>query len=410
MQNSPSPAKTSSISGKPVSEGRIPIPEPGSSIVTAAKAKHAQPRAAGRSRRKPKARPKKTAVQPSAGPPFDPLEKRHKVHPAAFIPSRGIEKNPWSKTKNGPPGKAPDSHATDEFENAYPGYEDTEADFVRPAKPLGFGWSRHLKIPAACVLLAALLFMAVLFWNSRTAPGMPEPLRASDAEIQAFNEAMQLSIEGNASAALEKLRAVEKRNPEAPSLDYVFALLFLQSGDPRAATHHAESSIRKGERVSDSFILKSLAESSLSSGLRDSAVVREALLRQAISADPANPFAMAELAGVLREQGREDEALKLLQAAQARLHPVDSHVVVETFIRLLELDRLPDERLPEAATEGPLPEMFASAYILFRQGKSREALEILDACRKQSPPFLFDYITSDNLFAKLLTESKENAL
>lgn len=410
MQNSPSPANRLSISKKCVSECRITIPQRGSSIVAAYKANHDNPRAAQRSKQNPKGRPKKTAKPLHAEHPFDPLEKRHQIHPAAFIPRRGIEKNPRPKTKSGPPDKAPVFEENDEFEEAYPGHEDPDVELVRQANPWWFGWMRRSRIPAACASLAALLMIAVVFGNSRTTPGIPEPLGATAAEIQTFNEAMQLSFQGNTTAALEKLRAVEKRNPEAPSLDYLFALVLLQSGDPSAATERAESSIRKGNRVSDSLILKSLAESSLSSGLRDSSVVRESLLREAISVDPANPFAMAELAGVLREQGREDEALVLLQAAQARLHPVDSHVVVETSIRLLELSRLPDERLPDAAKEGTLPEMFASAYILLRRGKSKEAREILDDCRKRAPSPLFDYIAGDGVFEKYLAESEGTPL
>ena len=398
------------MSRKSIPASKAPIPKPGSSIVAAAKVEHSKPHAAGRSKRKPKARLKKTAIHPPSELSFDPLEKRHQIHPAAFIPKRGIEKKLRQTTKSEPPVVPLVQEETDEFEDVYPSYEDSDFEDFRRERPSRLSRSRRLRILVACASVVAMLFMAAVFWNSQATPGILEPLRATDAEIQAFNEAMQLSFEGNTTAALEKLRSVEKRNPEAPSLDYLFALVFLQSGDPSAATERAESSIRKGNRVSDSLILKSLAESSLSSGLRDSSVVRESLLREAISVDPANPFAMAELAGVLREKGREDEALTLLQAAQARLHPVDSHVVVETSIRLLELSRLTDERLPEAAKEGTLPEMFASAYILHRRGKSTEAREILDACRKRSPSPLFDYIASDSVFAKYLAESTEKPL
>jgi hypothetical protein len=50
-----------------------------------------------------------------------------------------------------------------------------------------------------------------------------------------------------------------------------------------------------------------------------------------------------------------------------------------------------------------------------RRGKGRDrspvgGTDILDACRKQSPPSLFEYITGDSIFGKHLSGSQDKAL
>jgi tetratricopeptide (TPR) repeat protein len=306
-----------------------------------------------------------------------PEASRFEQHPATF--------GPWHSSR-------------------HPRQEVTERDGKsRSSASRPFRWNgrRFLFLSGAAGVIL-LFLLAVWIRRPESADDPPERRFATAGELKSLDEALDLSRSGENGRALEKLRSLATSNPQLPSLDYLRAFVALQNGDMQGALKDADASIRKGERVSDSLVLKSLAESlggANQVGFRDVVAVREELLRQAVSADPANAAALAELANLVREQGHKEEALALLKAAQSRLHPVDIHMVVETSIRLLELQGMPDEKLPEASGSGPLPEMFTSVYILLRRGNNTEASRLMEECRKQAPEDLFNYLAADNVFA-----------
>jgi hypothetical protein len=107
---------------------------------------------------------------------------------------------------------------------------------------------------------------------------------------------------------------------------------------------------------------------------------------------------MIELASFLRSQKRDDEAIQLLKAANARLHPIDTHVVVQTSIQLMKLQQMPDEQLPAVANEGTISEIFASIYISLRKKDYHQAAIALEKGRHQAPPDLFAYLINDPVF------------
>ena len=74
----------------------------------------------------------------------------------------------------------------------------------------------------------------------------------------------------------------------------------------------------------------------------------EQLLRQACLADAANPYPRFELGTLLRYQGRREEALAQIKGAQARLNPIDSHMIMGITLALMKIEELPVEQLPPA--------------------------------------------------------------
>lgn len=182
----------------------------------------------------------------------------------------------------------------------------------------------------------------------------------------------------------------------------------MQAGDLKTAQERASLSISKNQKVSDSLVLLSMTESGVGTGgkssLRDPKIVREALLREAVNADVANPFPMIELASFLRSQKRDEEALDLLRAANARLHPIDTHVVVQTSIQLMKLQQMPDEQLPSACSEGSITEIFSSVYISLRKKDYNQAAIALEKGRQQATPDLFAYLINDPVFKPFLSE------
>jgi tetratricopeptide (TPR) repeat protein len=264
------------------------------------------------------------------------------------------------------------------------------------------------KHPRALAVAAifTLILAGFLFGRLQSGPTVEEEERTlakpSPQLVMELNEALALIDSGESAEALKKIQTLSAKHPDVSSLDYLAALAAMQAGDLKMAQEKASLSISKNQQVSDSLVLLSMAESGAGTGgkssLRDPKIVRESLLRQAVESDVANPFPMIELASFLRSQKRDDEAIQLLKAANARLHPIDTHVVVQTSIQLMKLQQMPDEHLPAVANEGTISEIFASIYISLRKKDYNQAAIALEKGRHQAPPDLFAYLINDPVF------------
>ena len=270
-------------------------------------------------------------------------------------------------------------------------------------------FASHLKLhPRALAALAVVgLFPVGLLIGSLQSLTAPETQAVTLAKpspqlVKELNAALALIDSGAADEALKKIQALSAAHPHVSSLDYLAALAALQAGDLETAQEKASISISKNQKVSDSLVLLSMTESGggagENSGLRDLKIVRESLLREAVNTDVSNPSPMIELASFLRSQKRDDEALELLHAANARLHPIDTHVVVETSIQLMKLQQTPDHDLPLACKEGSITEIFSSIYISLRKKDYTQASIVLEKCRHQASPDLFAYLINDPVF------------
>lgn len=271
--------------------------------------------------------------------------------------------------------------------------------------------TKHPRILAAAAVFT-LLLTGFLFGRLQSVPSVEEEERAiakpSPQLVKELNEALALIESGESSEALKKIQSLSAKHPDVSSLDYLAALAAMQAGDMKTAQERASLSISKNQKVSDSLVLLSMTESGVGTGgkssLRDPKIVREALLREAVNADVANPFPMIELASFLRSQKRDEEALDLLRAANARLHPIDTHVVVQTSIQLMKLQQMPDEELPSACSEGSITEIFSSVYISLRKKDYKQAAIALEKGRQQANPDLFAYLINDPVFKPFLSE------
>lgn len=264
---------------------------------------------------------------------------------------------------------------------------------------------KHPRILATAAVVI-LLLTGFLFGRLQSGSSAEEGERAvskpSQQLVKELNEALALIESGASSKALQQIEVLSAKHPDVSSLDYLAALTAMQAGDLKTAQEKAALSIAKNQKVSDSFVLLSMTEPAADTGgkssLRDPKVVRESLLREAMNADVANPFPMIELASFLRAQKRDDEALELLRAANTRLHPIDTHVVVQTSIQLMKLQQMPDNELPAASSEGSITEIFSSVYISLRKKDYDQAAIALEKGRHQVSPDLFAYLINDPVF------------
>ncbi|MEI8292453.1 MAG: hypothetical protein WCG66_00530 [bacterium] len=278
-------------------------------------------------------------------------------------------------------------------------------------------WAKFTSLNQITKYAAALVFLGFsilgflvgkLTTGSQTEENPVNLSKPTPSVLQDISDALALATAGQPADALLKLQVLANKNSEIPSLDYLIALTAMQSGDLKTAQERATMSLQKKQKVSDALVLLSLTESAGAgagkASLRDPRLVRESLLRQAVESDVANPFPMIELASFLRAQKRDAEALDLLKAANDRLHPIDTHVVVATSIQLLHLQQTPDDKLPAVVNDGSIPEIFASIYISLRKKDYKQAAVALEKGRHQASPDLFSYLINDPAFKPFRSE------
>jgi len=273
---------------------------------------------------------------------------------------------------------------------------------------------RQMLVPAMiAVAAAAIFFFSVGKWL-----GLREAASAATRErvalrpefVDLLETALAALREGDAEKAVGTLAELENANPNVGSLTYLHGLAAMQNGDIELADQKTNESIAKSERVSDSLALKAvLATQKASSGgfqvLGDPKVRSEQFLRQAMMADSANPFPMVELGTLLRYQGKNEEALKLLKGARTRLNPVDSHTVIDVSIALMALQEAPDEKLPRNLDpQRDLASGFSAAYVALRTGNVPQAVEALKICQQRLSPDLFDYLVNDPAIRRYIQE------
>ena len=241
----------------------------------------------------------------------------------------------------------------------------------------------------------------------------PHPLAniaVSEDFLSRLDASLQSLRDGNAKMSVQELTLLQEQNPKVPSLSYLIALAALQAGNTDLAAKTVDASISKGERVSDSLALKAVLESQKarnpnSGSFGDPKVNAETYLRQAILADPANPAPCIELATLLRYAKRDDEAAALLQAARARLNPVDSFAVVETTLALMKLQNLSDEELPkDIRPDKDISSMFSAAYIAIRKSDFAQAKTLLNMCKERLPADLNSYLINDPAFRRFVLQ------
>lgn len=268
-------------------------------------------------------------------------------------------------------------------------------------------------------LLAALLGLSVFFIFRLLEPEAVAPPSAQPAEerspvsgeqLRAVDLALSKLRDGETDSALERLKLLKSDNPSIPSLDYLIALAALQAGDIALATSSIETSLAKGQRVSDSLALSAALEGIKNSEagwqpMGDLKTRAEYHLRQAIEADPANPSPLIELAARFRNSGNNQEAQRLLEAAKTRINPVDSATIVDTTLLLIRLQGLPDDQLPsDLDPDQDTSSLIGAAYVALRLGDLEKAASLLATAKNRLPENLYYYLLGDPELRKYATE------
>lgn len=298
-----------------------------------------------------------------------------------------------------------------------------------PALKVSLAGSADSMIPARGGLvlpwsLAALFFcltlaVAATWWclsaAGGSAPGAVSAVQAASVAAdrpvitrphqQAIERALSDLRSGLAIHALSALRKVRAEDPNVPSLDYLIALAAFQAGDIGSAAEALASTLGKGERVSDALALRGAIEAQTEGGggwtpLGNVEPAADRFLREAMAADPANPFPYFEMAMRMRSRGDHAGARGMLESARLRLQPVDAHTAIDVSLRLLELQEKADAALPQMPFEAAAPaDLFGAAYLGFRLGQPEEATGFLRKAGGILPPDLFAYLVADPVFA-----------
>jgi tetratricopeptide (TPR) repeat protein len=238
------------------------------------------------------------------------------------------------------------------------------------------------------------------------------PALVSEEQMLALNRALQMLRSGNPSEAITILSDLKSQSGSHPSVAYLLALAGLQSGDRQLASTAANESISLKERVSDSLALLAVVETQKASDRTQMAMVdprrrAESFLREAMAVDPANPYPHFELATLLRYQGNRQEALQEIEAAKARLNPMDSHLVMDITSRLLRLESLAAVDLPPQQTSTNDPrELLPAAYAAMKRGDFDQAADLLRKTQALMDRELFIYLINDPAMRRFAKEPK----
>ena len=332
--------------------------------------------------------------------------------PSEQAPSKPLRPEGWESTSVQPP--VPDRGAA-----VSPDEKKPKSRGMAPIIRRRSG-KRIRLVPALALGLVAAVACSIVSWKMGFGAGVQNSLDEETKEKVAVPKEFPGELDaaladlrsGKTENAVKKLQALEKANADVAALTYLLAMAAVQNGDIKLAAAKTAESIDKRERISDSLALQAVLETQKASDASiekfgDPRIRSEALLRQAMLADAANPFPMIELATLLRYQKRNEEALALLRGARSRLNPVDSHTVIDVTIGLSTLENTPDSDLPQIAEPGKDPiTAFSAAYIAMRKGDFDQAAGILKTARKMPAPDLFDYLINDPAIRRYVAEPK----
>lgn len=240
---------------------------------------------------------------------------------------------------------------------------------------------------------------------SQPTAGPIKVVEADESEEKTLNLALTLIRQGKGPEAWTILDALRANNPALSSLSYLAALAALQGGDRTVASSEVAAASRSGERLSDTLALSAVVEE-LDPGSAggpctgNSSVRTEALLRQAIAADQANPAPRLELGMRMRSRGDREAALAMLASARLRLHPVDPATVVDTTLKLIELEQKPVDQMPTDLDPDRSPAaLLGATYAALRHEDYAAATRLLEKARSRLPPELYNYLIGDPAFA-----------
>lgn len=284
----------------------------------------------------------------------------------------------------------------------------------------GFSLSWPVLTGGMIALLALMAITALLGYTIGQARGRATeraanelvPVSFSAEQMSVLNKALESLRFGRPADAIAALSDLKNQDGHHPSVAYLLALAGLQNGDSQLAATEATESISLKERVSDSLALLAVVETQKASDRTQMAMVdprrrAESLLREAIAVDPANPYPHFELATLLRYQGKRQEALAEIEAAKARLNPMDSHLVMDITSRLLRLESLAAADLPPQETSINDPrELLPAAYAAMKQGNLDQAADLLRRTRAVMDRELFNYLINDPALRRFAKEPK----
>jgi len=334
------------------------------------------------------------------------LESRFRAEPTVTPPEKAVGPDPELGWQTGaPPG---------------PGTGEKKP-VQKPRRPRRKLTKRRVRLlPALTVFLVAICLFSWGFFSLGSWFQQQQELSLAEKEgvtlPPEIQEKLDLALfdlrKGDAGKAAGALSELEASHPEISSLTYLVALAAMQSGNIGLAEAKSSESIDKRERISDSLALKAVLETQKSSDPRfaklgDNRARSEMYLRQAIAADAANPNPVIELASLLRYQNRNDEARRLMESARSRLNPVDSSLVVDVSLALMELQGLPDDKVPaDINPQKNVASAFSAAYVAMRNGNLDHAAEILKVLRRDLPEDVFYYLIGDPTLRKFARQPK----
>jgi len=370
----------------------------------------------------------KRGLWPSFTSPFRPLEKDEKKEWGKSAPPPEPDRKFEARRELGPSRTSAPEEGCDQEDGSTPP-EKSDSRKAKRLEPAQFrerlaALLRQLRrqrlrlIPALGSFLLVLVIACWISHASGVSAGMrqakeviaPPPPDLPPETWASLDKALVELRSGRADVALQRLNEIDRDHPDIPSIHYLLALAAMQNGEIALSESQVQASIRRKERVSDALALQAVLEGQKSLNpssplMGDPRLRAETWLRQAIQADPANPYPHFELAMQLRNRGLQAEARQEFHAAEVRFNPVDSHLVLAIIQALMNLEETPDDKIPrDLPVSDDVGKLFPAAYAAMRQGDFPAAAVLLEKARKSASPDLYAFLKSDPAFRKFIDQ------
>ncbi len=188
---------------------------------------------------------------------------------------------------------------------------------------------------------------------------------------------------GEYQTGIEDLEQALRLNPNLDVAQAMLALNYLRVGDPDKALLSARRLQERQPRQPDGFTLAGLAHA-----LKKEFPEAKAAFNKALTIQPGDPNASANLATLILQEGNRDQAHQLLEDVLKK-HP--EHV--QTMLKLADIDlqagkpSLAEKRLKEALVKYPaaLALRLSLAKLYLAQRKPVMALELTDKIQGEQP-------------------------
>jgi tetratricopeptide (TPR) repeat protein len=227
----------------------------------------------------------------------------------------------------------------------------------------------------------------------------------TEAEQDRINQAMKLIDERNPVAALEILEYLLRENTALPGARYQAALAAQLSGDSTKALSLAAQALERKEETSELQVLIGVL------AMQDKKYPEaEQAFARAVELEPSNGVALYNLSEALREQGRAQDAIGILEQT-IKLEPQRKLLLLKLHLARMESGKGSEEIEAEVISrqidsEQTWDWLMTTAAVHLKNGNYRQASDAIRAAKEIAGSRTIGPIVAEDHFFRQFTENE----